>query len=202
MRSSLSTAVTAALLALVAGGAACNKPPPPEPPKEFVEAELGFRFTYPEHWKLDDSAGAAYRDYLARQAARDAGAMAELQRRQRQVVSVFRKDAQGRVSGRLSVFVAETTPAEFLNGYLQTLAEGMKDGPPPAVHEQKQAYDIGGRAYDLARLTVTLQKKPVEQELFAAAAGSQAVMFALTTSDPEVLKELKAMMWSVRWVAK
>ena len=171
----------------------------PRTERRHVDRELGFSFPVPDGWDVDTQAGEAYRAFLARAAAKDAGAMLELQQKQREVVSLFKKDNTGRTLGRLSVFAAKSTPAEFLGGYLVTLQQGVEARPIVTVHEQKQGHEIRGRRYDLVRLTVDLKGNKVEQELFATAVGEEAVLFSLTAQGAQQLAELKAVMWATTW---
>jgi hypothetical protein len=180
------------VLASLALGTACTKEPPRPAEKRHSEPSLGFSFVVPEGWAVDANAAETYRAFLANAAAADAG-LTEISQRQREVTSVGRRDAQGRIIGRLSIFAAQASPKDLIDNYLFTLGGGVK------VDERKDAHEIQGKSYELARLTVNLGPRTLTQEVFATTAKGEGVIFTLTAADPRALEELKAMMWSTKW---
>jgi hypothetical protein len=180
------------VLASLAVGAACTKEPPRPTEKRHTEPSLGFSFVVPEGWAVDPNATETYRAFLANAAAADAG-LTEISQRQREVASVGRRDAQGRILGRLSIFAAQASPKELIDNYLFTL------GGDVTIDERKDEHEIQGKRYELARLTVSLGPRKLTQEVFATTAKGEGVLFTLTAADPGALADLKAMMWSTKW---
>lgn len=199
MGSSRTTAVSLlALAGLVAAGAGCQRPAAPEPPRH-LDPEFGFSLALSPGWSVDARAAEAYRAYLARAAAEDGGLPPAPQLRQRQLVSVFKRDEKGRIAGRLSVFAARASAESFITGYLSALTPPGEQSVQ--VLERKQGHPLGGRSYDLARLAVDLEGKKLEQKLYSTQAGEQAVLFSLAAQDGQTMGELEAMMGTVQWPA-
>lgn len=188
-----------ALLGLGAVGAGCKERPAAPAPPRHVDPEFGFSFVVNPGWSIDARAAAAYHAYLARAAATDGGLPPAPQLNQRQLVSALKRDANGRVKGRLSVFAARASAADFITGYLGALT-------PPGeksvqVHDRAEGRQVGGRSYEVARLTVDLGGTTLEQRLFSTQSGEEAVLFSLAAQDAPELAELEAMMGSVQWPA-
>jgi hypothetical protein len=183
--------------ALVLSGAACTRDAKPAE-RRHVDTELGYSFIVRDGWTVDEQAAQSYRQFLARATALDAG-LSNLSQRQRELASVLKRGDKNRIVGRLSVFAAKASTADMLNNYLATLGPGQPGGA--TVEEQQQGFKIGETPYDLARLTIELGPRKLQQEVYVTQVKDEAVMFTLTADDASTLAELKAMMWSTQWAA-
>lgn len=158
----------------------------------YEDSEYGFALTYPAQWTISGAADKERREELAKSVALDAGEMARLHQKQREVVSLKVVNSAGEVAGRLSVLHGETTASEFVAGYLLTLGQGLKQGTTAEVSDHSKDHRIQGRLFEQARLTIRVHERTVHQEVFATPVRSGSLLFAITAADEADLARLRS----------